>query len=1468
MVKKWYTLPASIVVLAFGCFVSQTTVASADVKEDYPEWNNNPEIFEVNREPGHASIMPYKDVDSALKDDEKESEFYQSLNGKWKFYWSENPDKRPKDFYKEDYDVADWDEIKVPSSWQLEGYDYPIYTNVTYPWTGIENPEPPKAPTKYNPVGSYKKEFTVPESWNGDPIYLSFQGVESAFYVWVNGEKVGYSEDSFTPAEFDISDYVKRGESNTIAVEVYRWSDGSWLEDQDMVRLSGIFRDVYLYSTPNVHMRDVAVQTDLDEAFEDATLNVNVDVTKYQDDKATGKTVEINLYDDEEKQVLETPIKQEVDFNGEKHVTIEKEQFLENPKKWSAEHPNLYTLVLVLKDKDGKVIETTSTKIGFREFEMGDDGQMKINGKTITFKGVNRHEMDPVDGRTVSKERMIQDIKLMKKHNINAVRTAHYPNQTEWYELTDEYGLYVIDETNLESHGRRGELPASDPQWLDASIDRLQSMMERDKNHPSVVIWSLGNEAGAGTTFQHMADFAHEKDPTRVVHYEGDTRWSDVESVMYPAVSYVESYGKSGSKKPLLLIEYAHAMGNSVGNLYEYWDVIDRYDNLQGGFIWDWVDQNLLEPVPGSDDEFYFAYGGDWGDNPNDGNFMANGLVSADRTVQPELREVKKVYQDIEINDVDTTNGVIELKNEFLFTNLQQYDAHWELKQDDQVIQEGTLDELDVAPLTTKEITLPIEQPTLEAGAEYYLNVSFTLKEDTDWAQEGHEIACEQFQVPYEVPELQAEAIGEMPEIAVDESDSAVTIDGEDFHITVDKKNGTISSFQSNKTELIKSGPQPDFWRAPNENDIGNGMPSRTGTWRDAGENRTVTDVDMIKYDNNAVRINVTGTLPTATESEYQTSYIVYGTGEVVVKNTLDPANGLPEIPAIGMELTLPKEFEQMDWYGRGPESNYWDRKTGYPVGVYSSTVEDQFFPYPIPQETGNKTDVRWVTFTNKDGIGLMATGLPLMEVNALHYTEEDLESAGHPYELEEKDDIYVSLNYHQMGLGGDDSWGARPHPQFTLNADKTYSYSYRLQPITKQDSPMELSKRIVTDELVKNVKINGEPLADFNANVTDYTLTYLKGTIDDVPEVEVTVISDDTKVEITPAEELPGKTVVTVTSADGLLSATYEINFELVDELYASDVDWESATTGWGTIHRDLSIDGNPLTLASDADPVTYDKGIGTHAHSEIVYDIAGKGYDSFEAIVGLDREANSTGTVNFQVWVDDEKVFESGVMRRDTPAKAVKVDISGKKKLKLVVTDAGDNNGNDHADWADAKFTTNADVDGPTITTLVNGNPLEKEMTVADTETLAFTWEAKDEASGLSKTSATFNGDTYKDGTSMDLAGKPGTYELVVTAEDKAGNVTEKTYTIHVTTSAADMMTLVKRYDEAGAFSDDKTAHALNLQLTTIDRFEKKEAGVKVVKHLEGLNTLLEHMKDSISEDAYQALKADLDYLTDKWK
>ncbi|WP_051348762.1 glycoside hydrolase family 2 TIM barrel-domain containing protein [Peribacillus kribbensis] len=1482
--KQWVSLAASSVMFfSMGNLKGLAETSFADA-----EWNNHPEVFQVNREPVHATMMPYNDLKSALAGVREKSDRYETLNGNWRFNLAANPSSSPSDFYKDEYDVSKWNNISVPSNWELKGYDHPIYTNITYPWTGVEKPNPPGVPLIDNPVGSYKRTFTVPKDWNGEKVFVSFQGVSSAFYLWINGKKVGYSEDSFAPKDFDITSYLKKGE-NSIAVQVYRWSDGSWMEDQDMIRLSGIFRDVYLYSTPSIHVRDFKVETDLDSEYKDAVLKVNTKVHTSAKELPKAVTVDAMLYDKKNKPVLKKPIVKQVFFNGKDETEVDLDQKVVNPLKWSAEDPNLYKLVITLRDNTGKIIETESSNVGFRKFEL-KNGQMLINGKPIVFKGVNRHEIDPDNGKTVSMESMIQDVKLMKQFNINAVRTSHYPNDPRWLDLADEYGLYLIDEADLESHGANGVLPKDDPKWLPASLDRIKSTVERDKNHPSVMIWSLGNEAGSGTTFKEMADWVHKNDSTRIVHYEGDNRWTDVESHMYPSVESVEAYGKSGSLKPYILCEYAHAMGNSVGNLYQYWDVIDKYPNLQGGFIWDWVDQGLRTPTPkkitvqdkgtsgvtgqvkgevvSGDDgkalkgyvtlpddsklnvkgkaitletwvkpqptntyspfvskgdtqyalqqngktlEFfiynssskwvtasapvpadwdgkwhhlagtydgsylklyadgklltqkaysgdisenafpvaigknsertdrvsnaeldnvriynralspeelsddsrkpdensvlwmdfedtkestysmkeYFAYGGDWGDVPNDGNFSMNGLVFPDRTVQPELYEVKKVYQNIKTEPVDLVNGEVKISNQYLFTNLSSFNGSWELKADDKVIQKGTIRDLDIDPLKSKTIKLPIDQPKLKDGTEYWLNLSFTLPEDTSWAKKGHEVAKEQFKVPFPVQDTAPVSLSTMDDISVKEKDQSVSVTGKEFEVHIDKEKGTLSSFKYQGRDLLTSGPSPDFWRAPNDNDKGNGMPSRDAVWRSAGDKRKVNHVSVKKIGAKAVQVDVEAALPTAADSQYKASYMIYGSGDVEVKSTLIPGKGLPEIPAVGMEMRLPKEFENISWYGRGPQENYWDRQTGADVGLYKGTVDGQFVPYEEPSETGNKTDVRWVTLTDKKGFGLMASGYPLMEANALHYEEKDLDSVAHPYELTKVDDVILTLNAKQMGVGGDNSWGARTHPEFTLYANKPYSYSYRLRPITKEmGRPMDVSKQKVSDELIKDIQIGGKSLENFSSEVTDYTQSLLKKDGMAVPKVSASAARDDVKIEVTQARELPGTAIVKASTSDGLLSKTYQIHFAVTDTLYLSDMDWKSATTGWSSIQKDKSVDGNALTLAAGSGTRVYEKGIGTHANSEIIYDLDGKGFSTFQTFVGLDQETNGSGSIQFQVYLDGASVFDSGKMTKSTPAKLVDLNVKGKSELKLVVTDAGDGNSNDHADWADPKL------------------------------------------------------------------------------------------------------------------------------------------------------------------------------------
>ena len=1062
------------------------------------EWINKPEVFQVNRLPAHTTLIPYANIAEALNRDMTISPFYLSLEGTWKFQLVTNPSKRDTVFYKDSADITGWGNIEVPGNWETQGYDHAIYTNVTYPWTGIENPSPPQAPTIYNPVGSYRKEFILPQSWSGRKIFLSFQGVSSAFYIWINGIYVGYSEDSFTPKDFDVSNCMRQG-SNNISVQVFRWSDGSWLEDQDMIRLSGIFRDVYLFSTPSVHIDDFYYITDFDGSYTNSTLTVKANIKDLQQTSPAGYSVEAQLYNSEGGQVTSLQLGT-ASFITNNESELSQNTSISNPLKWSAEFPNLYTLVLILRDPGNNIIETESCKLGFRKFEL-NNGQMKINGVPILFKGVDRHEIDPDKGKTMTYDRMLQDIRILKQFNINAVRTSHYPNDPGWLDLCDEYGIYLIDETNLETHGVRNIVPASDPQWTSACIDRVKSMVERDKNHPSVLLWSLGNEAGSGTNFQAMADWVHQNDHTRLVHYEGYNQVADINSAMYSSVESVQQYGASGNSKPFILCEYAHAMGNSVGNLYQYWDVIEKYPNLQGAFIWDFVDQGLRNSSGG------FSYGGDWGDNPNDADFCANGLVSADRTLQPEIYEVKKVYQNIKVDSVDLLKGQVNIKNDFLFTNLNSFKGGWQLKEDNKIINSGTIGsaDLNIPPLSNKTLTVDFGTPSyFRPGAEYWLDFSFKLAENEIWSDAGYEIASAQFKIPFAVPSPPFVDTSSIPIITSVESKDSIVISNTNLYLVFDKNAGTISKYEYEGNSLLTAGPLPNFWRAPNSNDRGNGMPGRCSTWRDASLNRTVTGISAKNISENHLQVMVNFNYPTATKSSGSVIYDIYGDGNIIVSYALVPGSSqLPEIPEIGMLCEIPSEFNNITWYGRGPYENYWDRKTVSYIDEYKTTADSMFVSYIRPQETGNRTDVRWISLTNNKGTGIMVAGLPEMEFNALQYTPWELESKSHPYELVKNSSVVLRLNYHQMGVGGDNSWGARPHPEFTLNPDKVYTYRFRLLPLKNFQDPMELSK--ITFPGTSTVKV--PELAGLNQSVIDSIITDYGLTVGTITRVLSTTV-------------------------------------------------------------------------------------------------------------------------------------------------------------------------------------------------------------------------------------------------------------------------------------------------------------------------------------------------------------------------
>ncbi len=1007
------------------------------------DWEN-PELFGINRLPPRASFTSYPSGKDALAGGR--SPFVLSLNGDWRFHWSRRPSGRPLDFHRADFDDRGWVTIPVPSNWQIHGHGIPIYTNIQYPFGP---PDPPHIPHDNNPVGSYRRTFTLPPGWTDRRVVLHFAGVESAFYVWINGEKVGYSQGSRTPAEFDVTSFLKRGK-NSIAVEVYRWSDGSYLEDQDFWRLSGIFRDVYLHSTAPVHLRDFQVRTDLDGRYRDADLEVRAEVRNASDRPARG-VLDVTLLGADGKAVV--PVRSlEYAAPAGGTAVVEFDRTIENPAKWSAETPALYTLLLTLKDGGGAVLESVAHKVGFREVEIRE-GQLRVNGVPVLLKGVNRHEHDPDTGHTVSRESMIRDIRLMKRHNINAVRTSHYPNDPLWYELCDRFGLYLVDEANIESHGigyEPEDTLANKPEWRAAHLDRTIRMVERDKNHASIIVWSLGNEAGDGMAFEATSAWIHDRDPTRPVQYEqaGARPHTDIVAPMYARIDQIAHHAETHDDRPLILCEYAHAMGNSVGNLREYWETIEAYPRLQGGFIWDWVDQGLRARAQNG--EAYLAYGGDFGppETPSDGNFCMNGLVSADREPHPSLLEVKKVYQHVRFDAVDPAGGRVRITNGYRFTDLGAFEAVWEVRADDRRIQGGVLPPLSIPPGESRVVRIPMVTPDPRPGVEHWLDVGLRLREDAPWAAAGHEIAWEQFPIRAEEsraatnPEKAADV---SPPLRMEESGYLVTLTGPDFSVEINKKTGLLASFSHRGKDLIRTGPRPNFWRAPIDNDVGNGMPQRLAVWREAGRDWR-PQATVRRLSPGQVRIDMDGRL-SGPQSRYRVTYRVRGTGEVRVTAYFVPGDvDLPDLPRFGMQMTLPETFQRFDWYGRGPHETYQDRKSGARVGRYGGTVDEQYVRYSRPQENGNKTDVRWVLLSDGEGAGLLAVGHPLLDVSAWNHRQEDMEGVRHHHQMTRRPFVTVNLDLRQMGVGGDNSWGARPHPKYRLTP-REYSYSFSLVP-------------------------------------------------------------------------------------------------------------------------------------------------------------------------------------------------------------------------------------------------------------------------------------------------------------------------------------------------------------------------------------------------------------------------------------
>lgn len=1026
-----------IALIAFSSLAKAQTV---------PDWEN-PAVFGINKEPARASFLTYTDKQQAIADNYATSPWYLLLSGMWDFHWAPKPGDRPVDFYKEDFKIDGWAKIPVPANWELQGYGIPIYTNINYP----HPTNPPFIPHTDNPVGSYRRTFDVPASWDGRRVYLHFAAGTSAMYVWVNGQKVGYSEVTKSPAEFDITPYVRKGQ-NMVAVEVYRWSDGSYLEDQDFWRLSGIDRDVYIYSTPQVRLNDFFVKAGLDANYTNGTLSLDVQLKNYTKAIASTK-ITAEVLDNAGKAVFSQTIDVQSDINKEGKGTIT--GTVKAPLKWSAETPNLYTLVLTQQNSGAKP-EITSCKIGFRTVEL-KNSQLLVNGKPVMVKGVNIHEHSDITGHYVTEETLMKDLQLMKQNNINAIRTSHYPQNLAFYRLCDKYGFYLVGEANVESHGMGYDMNrtlGNKPEWFASHLDRIERNFERDKNHPSVIIWSMGNECGNGQVFYDAYKWLKAQDNTRLVQFEqADERENtDIICPMYPGINYMKEYAlRQNPGRPFIMCEYSHAMGNSSGNFQEYYDIIRNSPHMQGGFIWDWVDQGIL-----TKDEVgrpYWGYGGDFGGHvyTNDENFCSNGLVSANRTPHPGLFEVKKVYQDILFKAVDPAKGIISVYNEFNFSTLEKYRFEWQLLKNGEVANKGSFS-VKAQPRQTVEVKLPIPAIKFAEGEEYAINVFAYTIEATDLVPAGHEAAREQFILNKgEYFETIHPAAGKA---SVKETNDAYEVTNGSTMVQIAKWSGLINALVVDGKWMLDGSATPNFWRAPTDNDFGSGEPQRLNIWRAAGHNFKVKNV-TVDQSNGNTKITTQLRL-TDISADLTLVYNFIDNGAVKVDVEFAPENSeLPEMPRFGLTIPLSGDYSQLKYYGRGPWENYCDRNTASLLGIYQSTVAEQLtWNYIRPQENGYKTDVRWFTLTNKDGFGVKVTGLQSLGVSALNNPVADFDPGltkkqRHPSDIVPQYRVYLNVDLFQRGVGGDNSWGARPHRAYVYEVKK-YNYSFIIEPVRK----------------------------------------------------------------------------------------------------------------------------------------------------------------------------------------------------------------------------------------------------------------------------------------------------------------------------------------------------------------------------------------------------------------------------------
>ena len=1033
-----------------------------DVRND---WENHLLTNRKRLEP-RAFYIPYLNSEKALCGKPDMGDGFISLNGQWDFHYAQTPVEAPENFQTEKFDSNDWDKIPVPSCWQMLGYGHPHYTNANYPFPV----DPPRVPTE-NPTGCYRREFIIENDLKDRQIFLRFEGVDSAFHVWINGKEAGFSKGSRLPAEFDITKFTRPGK-NILAVKVYQWSDGSYMEDQDMWWLSGIFRSVYILSRPKVHVYDFQTSTLLDDKYCNAVLHFKAVVENSGGDAIKSSSLEFVLLDPSGNKVLKKTVSLSFDIGAGESKVLEGSAKVAEASKWSAENPAIYKLLITLKDSNKNVLEVISHNIGFRSIEM-KDGNFLVNGVRIIFRGVNRHDHHPDFGRTVPYESMLEDVLLMKQHNINAVRTSHYPNDPVFLDLCDQYGLYVMDECDQECHGFQPagcwDQLSKDPEWKEAHVDRMRRMVIRDRNHACVIFWSLGNETKFGENHKAMAVVARELDPTRLIHYEMDrsAEISDVYSRMYTGVDAITIFGEGketfiwnnemppdeyAGKKPLILCEYAHAMGNGPGGLKEYWEAFYKYKALQGGFVWEWMDHGIRKKT--ADGKEYFAYGGDFGDEPNDGNFIADGLLFPDRTPSPGLIEYKKVLEPVLVEAEDIMDGKIKVTNRYDFNSLDHLKLNYIVEEEGVQVSSGTIPTPKIPAWKSKVMSVDYAKPHFIPGREYWLNINVTLAFDMSWAKAGHEVAWAQFKIPAKENDIAALAVL-IPKISCSETKTSLTVSGSDFSLDFDSIRGLISEYNFSGRKIISSGPRINFWRAPTDNDRwgwgDSGLLEKK--WRDAGIHWLQHRIDGFEYrkiDASTVQVTVKSRIaPPIFSRAFLCEYIytISGNGEMTIEVKGEPTGEWPAmIPKIGIQFSIPSEFSMVEWFGLGPGESYPDTRMAGKVGRFCKSIDELYTPYVYPQENGNRSDVRWVSFCDLRGSGIMIHGAPMINFSAHRFTTQDLTVAKHTYELPARDEITVNLDYRQNGIGTA-SCGPGVLPQYQLKAEK-FDFKVILKPM------------------------------------------------------------------------------------------------------------------------------------------------------------------------------------------------------------------------------------------------------------------------------------------------------------------------------------------------------------------------------------------------------------------------------------